>query len=348
MFNLMSTAVSRREPRLAPRPAAPSASLAAPLEGRRAPAPGRESVGWNPTGVSLLVHALLVLLIVIGLPEWLLRRHEAPPPVIEVALVLPPPPAPEVKPSPKPPPEVPRSSDASSKGRARPTPAENAEAAPTAREPGPSAAPPRKADVSSPAPAAKPSAAEVRHAPVPPAPRSIITVPQTAPAAASPTPAPPSEHHMASVAPEPAPTPRGADTPAPRTGKAPQTGFGVVVPDPPGGIDPAVFDPYLASVRDKIMTKRELLRTFQYSREAVVLWLVLDDKGRLSDFGVAESSGSPTFEHYAKNMLALAPYFGPPPPGISGRRLYFYLIIPDNQADWDELMATGKPPRGAG
>jgi len=209
---------------------------------------------------------------------------------------------------------------------------------------------PQRAEPPAPTPSTKPAPAETQHPVTAAAPRSALAHAAPAPAAASPThrQAPAETPTAMSAPPTPAPQPRGAAPSAPSTGKAPQTGFGVAVEDPPGGVHPAVFDAYLASVRDKIMTKRELLKTFQYSREQVVIWMILDDKGRLAKFDVAQSAFTSTFEHYVKNMIAMAPYFGPPPPGLAGRRLFFYLAIPETQAEWDEMMATGRPPGGAG
>ena len=156
-----------------------------------------------------------------------------------------------------------------------------------------------------------------------------------------------SETHVATAepppTPTPAPTPRGATPTVPGPGQAPQLSFGVRIEDPPGGFLAGVFDAYLASMRDKIMTHRELLRTFRASNEQVVIWMVLDDKGRLPQFGVARHA-SPTFEDYVKTMVASAPYFGPPPPGLVGKRLLFELAIPANDIGWDEFMATGKSP----
>jgi hypothetical protein len=160
-----------------------------------------------------------------------------------------------------------------------------------------------------------------------------------------------SETRVATAEPPPTPTPapdaRGATPPVPGAGQAPQIGFGVTIEDPPGGFLAGVYNAYLASMRDKIMTHRELLRTFRASNEQVVVAMFLDDKGRLKEFDVVNHA-SPTFEYYVKNMVALAPYFGPPPPGLVGKRLLFFLAIPANDAGWDEFMATGKTPSGPG
>ena len=344
------------EPRLVPAPAVPDEGLSA-VPGWRLPGAGRGPIGLRPTSVSLALHALLVLLIILGIPEWLRRHEMVPPPAIEVALVVPeppkPPPAPPPKPivkppEPAPPPDAPLSSDAQSAAPARPNPAENAEAAPAAPERGPQAAPARKPESRTPTPAAKPAAADPNRGPATPQPRSHVADAPPAPAASSPAHEPAPETKTAASAARPAPRASSEAPAEPDNGKAANTGYGVMVVDPPGGMHPAVFDAYLASVRDKIMTQRELLKTFQWSHSQVVIWMILDDKGRVPRFDVAQSTGSISFENSVKSMIARAPYFGPPPPGLQGRRLFFYIAIPDTQAEWDEMMATGKPPPGPG
>jgi outer membrane biosynthesis protein TonB len=308
----------------------------------------RGPVAWRSSAVSLLLHALLLLLILIGLPDWL-RRHQPEQTAIEVTLVQPPPPpAPPPKPAakpPAPPPPAPLSSDAQSEGPKRPSPAEKAEAAPAAPEPGPQAAPPRKVETPPATPSAKPAPAEPKRAPTPPPPRAALAVPQAAPAPASPSQrkAAETETALATPPPERAPTSRGEAPPAPRSGKAPRTGFSVVAAtEPPGGEQAALYDAYLAAVRDKIAGQRRLLRTFYGVGGRLAIRLVIDPVGRLTAFGTLVSSGSYSLDYTVNQMVALAAPFGPPPASLAGVDLVLNMLLPDSEADWNALMA-GQP-----
>jgi outer membrane biosynthesis protein TonB len=356
----MPSALTYREPRLLPEgpDLDADAVLTAPA-GARAPTDGRAPVGLRPTTVSLLLHLLLVILILIDMRDWWMQKPAAPaPPSIEVTLVQPPPPPAPPQPAVKPPepapppPSVPLSSDAMSEGAKRPSPAEKAEAAPAAREPGPQAAPPRKTETPVATPSTKPAPAEPRHAAIPPPPRSSVTGAPPAPAPASPSqkPAQETETAMSTPPPEPAATARGTSPAEPGTGKAAQSGLSVTLADPPGGDHPAIFDAYLAAVRDKIASQRNLLRTYRGTEfgSRVAAGMVLDDAGRLKNFGIVRTSGSPSLDYTIKNMIALAPAFGPPPPGLIGTMLIFSIELPTTEADWDEMMATGRPPGSHG
>jgi TonB family protein len=335
-----------REPRLLPDPAV-AGMLAAPrLE--RLPGTVRGAVGWRADATSLLLHALLILLFVVELPDWLKRHQAEAPPAIEVTLVPMPPPAPAAPPTPVPPAQVPLASDASSEGPAKPKPAEHAEAAPAAPEAAPPAAPTRKPEPSpAPAPVAKAAPAEPHRAPTP-VPRSALAPPRPAPAPANPERAAAESEPQTALAvpaPEIAPKPRGEQPAAPKSGAAQYTGFAVAAAVTPGGRDAAVYNAYLAAVRDKIAAQRHLLKPFYLSGGGVVMGLVIDRAGRLLDAGVMASSGSRALDHTVSQMVTLAAPFGPPPPEIDGARiaLRFDLTLPSSAAEWDELMAPGKP-----
>src|SRR3954454_1781611 len=96
----MSSAVPHWEPTFGP--ARPAALLVAPALG---PLPPRQRGGMvRPSAVSLLLHALILVLILVelGLPDWLRRTPTEPPPPLEVTLVVEPPPAPPPAPPPMP------------------------------------------------------------------------------------------------------------------------------------------------------------------------------------------------------------------------------------------------------
>ena len=327
----MLPALTSLEPRLLANPPAPAILVVPALTD--VPRTVRGAVGLPPTTVSLLLHGLLLLLILLGLPDWLQRQHDAPPPVIEVALVLPPPPAPQPPPAPpRPQARVPLASDAASEGPSPPKPAEPAQAAPAATEPGPTAAPARKP--------------EPPRAVSPPLPRSTLAVPRPAPPDSPPRAAEPAPQTALAVpAPEPAPTDRGEQPAAPKTGSAPRTGFTVAAAVAPGGRNAAVYNAYLAAVRDKIAEQRRLLKPYYLSGGGVVMGLVIDRAGRLIDAGVMQSSGSRALDHTVSQMVTLAAPFGPPPAEIDGTRisLRFDLVLPTTAAEWDQMMAPGKP-----
>src|SRR5277367_1158588 len=133
----MPSILTYREPRLLPEGPDVANALSAPAAGR-APAPTvtRARVGLRPTTVSVLLHAVIIILILVDLRDWWMQTPAAPPPTIEVTLVQPPPPPPPPAPKPvvkppepaPPPPAVPLSSDAMSEGAKRPSPADKAEA----------------------------------------------------------------------------------------------------------------------------------------------------------------------------------------------------------------------------
>jgi len=337
------------EPRLLAAPAAPDEGLTA-VPGWRLPGAGRSPVGLRPTSVSLALHALLVLLILIGIPDWLRRHEMTPPPPIEVSLVVPeppkPPPAPPAPPAPKPPPAAPLASDASSAAPGRPSPAKQEEAAPAAPEPGPAAAPPRKPTPTPPLKVAKPTPAPVVHAATP-VPRSA---PGPGPAPASTQRAAESETRVATAEPPPEParssTAHGEQPPAPRTGKATYTGLDVTpLGKPPGGPEAAFYDAYLAAVRDKIAQQRGLLKPFYLSSGDVGMGLEIDRAGRLINTGLLSTSGSRALDYTVNQMVVLAAPFGPPPPEISGEHVFlrFQLSLPLTQADWDALLGSNAP-----
>ncbi len=355
-FRVMPTALTYREPRLLPEGPERDAALIAPAAWQ---APRRRGpIGWRWTAVSLLLHALLVLLILVGLPDWMLRRQTPPQPVIEVTLVQPPPPPPPppppqaVKPpQPAPPPPPPAAGPAvertpSPRRPSASTPPRRPRRPRAAQEPGPQAAPPRKVETPPATPSAKPAPAEPRRAPTPPPPRSALTGAQPAPAPASPTQskAPETETAMSAPPPERAPTTRGEATPAPKAGKAAHTGLALVaLTEPPGGLEPAIYDAYLAAVRDKIAEHRQLLRTFYGSGGGIAVRLVIDRAGRLSDFSTLAGSGSMSLDNTVRNMLALAAPFAPPPPTIAGTDLLFRLQLPETEAEWREFLGSGNP-----
>jgi outer membrane biosynthesis protein TonB len=301
----------------------------------------------------LFLHALLIVLFLVGLPAWLMRQQAETPPPLEVALVVEPPPAPPPAPAPPPKPEplpkVPLSSDAQAEGPGKPAPAKQDEAAPEAPAPGPPATVDKKPDPPAPRPTPpKPPASAEHRPPTPPVPRSTVHPTQPAPTAAAPVKPTEQETQTAArtPAPETAPTARGEQPPVPGTGKAVHRGFDVVGLEVPAGIEPAIYNAYLAAVRDKIFEQRYLLKTFRYSGGGVRLHLEIDRLGRLQGKAVVASTGSPTLGYTAENMVALAANpFPPPPAQFTGERIYlrFDLILPTNAAEWDAMMATGKP-----
>jgi TonB family protein len=143
----------------------------------------------------------------------------------------------------------------------------------------------------------------------------------------------------------PAPTARGETPPAPSTGKAAQSAFSVAPSMLAGGREAALYNAYLAAVRDKIFQHRQLLKPYYLSGGGVVVGLVLDRAGRLSDSGLLASSGSRALDYTVIKMVALAAPFGPPPPEIGGTRiqLRFDLTLPTTASDWERMM-SGEPP----
>jgi outer membrane biosynthesis protein TonB len=241
---------------------------------------------------------------------------------------------------------VPLASDAMAEGEAKQlAPAEKAEAAPAAPAPGTPAAPERKPEPPSAKPSAKPAQAEPKRATTPPPPRATASLP--GPQQASPTQkeAPETETAMSAPPPERATSERGKAPNQPGTGKAAQTGFATMAVNVPGGDLAAAFDPYLAGVRDKIMTQRDLLRTFRHDTGQVVVVLILDQAGRLQKFEPVSLSGSMSLANTVLNMIARAPSFGSPPAPLVGAHLYFTLGLPDTEAEWEQMMATGRPAK---
>lgn len=349
----MPSAVPHWEPTFGP--ARPAAALVAPALG---PLPPRSRGGISIPALlaALLVHGAIPLLILLGtllgLLDWLWRTHEPERPPIEVALVVEPPPAPPVVEPPKPtppPPRVPLSSDAQSEGPGKPNPAkQDDEPAPKAPEPGPRAAPPApKAETPAPQPAPKPATAEPPKPPAPPAPRSTLHAarPQPAPAAPAKPAEPETQTATRAPAPEVAPAPRGEQPPAPAMGKAVYRGFAMATLETPAGLSPALYNAYLAAVRDKIAAQRGLLKSFRFSGGGVRMHLALDRAGRLTDAAVVASTGSRALEHTTAQMVTLAAPFPPPPPEFTGAHilLRFDMILPSSAADWDEFLAGAKP-----
>ena len=353
----MPTALSHREPRLLPAASDTDGAVLAVVPEMRAPQPGRRRFEPTATVLALLQHALIIALILYDIRDLIHFPQDETPPTIEVTLVQPPapppppppPPAqpvakPTPPPPPAPPPDVPLASDAMAEGEnKRLAPAEKAEAAPVAPTPGTTEAPTRKPEPPSTKPSAKPAPAEPKRATTPPPPRATASLP--GPQQASPTqkPSPETETALSAPPPERATSERGKAPAEPGTGKAAQTGFATMATDVPGGPLAAAFDAYLAAVRDKIMTRRELLRTFRRSTGRTVVLIVLDAAGRPVNFRTVSYSGSPSFDDTVRTMVAGAPPFGPPPPQLVGGNLYFDLALPDTDADWEHLMATGRP-----
>jgi protein TonB len=167
------------------------------------------------------------------------------------------------------------------------------------------------------------------------------------PAPAAPVkPAEPETQTAAAAPPkEVAPTPRGEQPPAPAFGKAVYRGFAMAALDPPAGLNPAVYNAYLAAIRDKLAQERGRLRTFRYSGGGVRVHFTLDRQGRLQQAGVAASTGSRALENTVLNMLSYAAPFPAPPPEFSGAEisLRFDMILPTSAADWEEFLAGAKP-----
>lgn len=290
---------------------------------------------WYEIAVSILLHATVLLLILVVMPIWF-PRPVAPPPPLEVSIV----PEPErpvpARPTPKaetPPPPAPperRSSDASSEGAAPRSEAKKAEAAPSAADA--ETAAPSQSKRATPAPTPEPvrprpepSSRQVREQPKP-----LPTLRQPAPSATEP--------QIEADVPAKAQTSRTSRAPA--LGDAAASGFGVESDRPAGGDEAAVYDAYLAAIRDKIFTQRSVLRNYFRANQGVVIGMVLDRDGRLIDLGLIEPSDSLALNSAAQKMIALAAPFAPPPTDLPGPKIgiRFSFRFPDDRAVWEQVV----------
>jgi outer membrane biosynthesis protein TonB len=321
----------------------------------------RPRVDWRSTLLSLLTHLLFVALI-FALAHWMGKEAPDEPPSIEVQLAPdpeppppPPPPAPRREvpqpPAPPPPPQT-RASEASSVGEGAPAAAKQNEtpsaapaqksvapridepaprAEPTAREAAPEPAPPQAAV--EPLPPAPPLPEEVEPAPIPAPP--VLSAPQAPPTARpapAPRPAPPPPSLALKKPTAPAHAQPGELKPQVRRPESEAP-----APSPqgdasaPAGPLPAVYDPYLAAVRDRAMEHRSLLRAyFGTSRVAAAeIEIELDQAGRFINHDFRVSTRNPNLDDAILKMLALAAPYPPPPIRLApGHNLQILLIIP--------------------
>lgn len=303
-----------------------------------------EDVTWKDVAISGALHLLLVLLF-LGVIDNLMQE---PPPTVPQTMTVnlvreqpqPPPqqPAPQQQQEqPKPPPEQDlshRSSDASSEGPGEPKPAAKGEAAPEQPEKGKVSLAPSKTE-----------SAPALHDPTPPKPDTLARK-TTEAVRKDPQPSKAKDDEVAKVeAPQnPSAARRTERLASPSTGEAAATGFEVMSAEDPGGFDAAVYDAYLAKVRDQIFTQRQMIRRFFTPNGGFVLAIKIDAQGRLQE--MEPRQGDFTIAYGAKDMVnasSLPGGFPPPPANIvrnGGVSLYLIMRFPSDRAEWEAHFAS--------
>lgn len=309
-------------------------ALDAPPEQERLRARPAMTLDWSDILISILLHALILAILLLGIPAWFPDQSPDEKP-IEVSLV--PEPVPTPKPAPPPAPQGPpplekRSSDASSDAPGAPREAVKGEAAPEQPNPGPPQ--PQQAPKAA---APQPLPSPVPHAET--APKQANAETQRRSAQAVKQPVPPAE--MAAITAPPLPEPPKTGQPvAPGLGKAAATGFAVQADQPPGGEEAAVYDAYLATIRDQIYTQRRVLRNYFRANQQVTIGILLDRAGRPIDMGLIEPSDSLALNSIVLKMVALAGTFPPVPATMPGPKLgiRFEFRFPPDREDWERIV----------
>ncbi len=353
MFKIADKQRPRIEPvlPLAPLPAY-GPELAVPAELERLLPRRWADLEWKDPLISLSFHLAILLLLLWGGASLLTPPIPPPPQSIQVTLVQPPPPPPPPPPQqqqqqPKPPPPKPQekpdedlshhASDAMAEAPEEPpAAAKKDEAAPKEDK----VAPTQKKQE-------KVTEAPVTKSPIPPTPDA----PAKRTNEIDRKPAPPTKAKDAEVAKLesllPIPIPQSEAVIAPSDGKAERAGFAVEGDAHPGGVVAAIYDAYLASVRDQIFTRRDELRNQFAANRRVIIRIEIDANGLLKVQEVADTSGSSATDEAVRKMVVLASLgnFPPPPPrllpimknGLLG--MYFMMSFPSTRAEWDRQFA---------
>jgi hypothetical protein len=317
MFNFAEKQRPRIEPLIPlPPPAAYGPELAVPAELDRLVPRRWADLEWQDPLISLTFHLLILLLIFWTGESLLTKPPPLPPQGIQVTLVQPPPPPPpqqqqqQQKPPPPKPEEKPdedlshHASDAMAEApELPPAAAKKDEAAPKEDK----IAPTEKKQE-------KLTEAPVMKSPIPPTPDA----PAKRTNEIERKPAPPTKAKDAEVAKLesllPVPIPQSEAVIAPSDGKAARAGFAVEGDERPGGIEAAIYDAYLAAVRDQIFTRRDRLRTYYAANTGFAIRIEVDAEGRLRVDEMAQESGSRAIDYAAKQMVAEAGVNNFPPP----------------------------------
>lgn len=353
MFNFAEKQRPRIEPLIPlPPPAVYGPELAVPAELDRL-APRRwADLEWQDPLISLTFHLLILLLIFWTGESLLTKPPPAPPQGIQVTLVQPPPPPPPPPPQqqqqqPKPPPPKPQEKpDEDLSHRASDAMAEAPDQPPaTAKKD--EAAPKEDKIVPTEKKQEKLTEAPVMKSPIPPTPDA----PAKRTNEIERKPSPPTKAKDAELAKLesllPIPIPQSEAVIAPSDGKAARAGFAVEGDERPGGIEAAIYDAYLAAVRDQIFTRRDRLRTYYAANTGFAIRIEVDAEGRLRVDEMAQESGSRAIDYAAKQMVAEAGVNNfPPPPArlahiMKDGKLGMYLVMkfPSDRATWDRQFA---------
>lgn len=354
MFKIADKQRPRIEPvlPLAPLPAY-GPELAVPAELERLLPRRWADLEWKDPLISLSFHLAILLLLLWGGASLLTPPIPPPPQSIQVTLVQPPPPPPPPPPQqqqqqPKPPPPKPQekpdedlshhASDAMAEAPEEPpAAAKKDEAAPKEDK----VAPTQKKQE-------KVTEAPVTKSPIPPTPDA----PAKRTNEIDRKPAPPTKAKDAEVAKLesllPIPIPQSESVIAPSDGKAAIAGFAMQGDEHPGGAMAAIYDAYLAAVRDQIFTRRDRLRTYYAANTGFVVHIELDAEGRVRTDEIAETSGSHAIDFAATQMVAEAAgvtNFPPPPARLQSIMkdgklgMYFVMRFPSDRAQWDRQFA---------
>jgi hypothetical protein len=306
-----------------------------------------EDITWKDVAISSALHALLLLLF-LGVIDNLLREQDQvvpPPPPISVSIVQeqpppPPPPPPQQQQKQEPQPPQPkdddprlRSSDASSEGPSPPKPAAKGEAAPSQPEQGKLSLAPSKKETS-----------PALHDPTPPKPDAFRKTTEAQRKDPKPTRAKDDEV-AAFEAPQTTVQTRRSETRESSTsGKDKATGFEVVGDDNPGGPEAAIYDAYLAKVRDQIVTAKSEIRNYWTAGAGFQVAITLDAQGRLMDMEEINNMGSRPLSNAARNMITRASLAGfPPPPAMLLRdgtlKCRFVYFFPPDRSVFEQAIA---------